>query len=78
MGDDSRIPIEMCYRRAWIYQGVGVSESLNIIWEEIMRWRICKLMRYILLGVKVELVSMEECWYHPRGKGFGSNVCVGV
>ena len=30
-----------------------------------------------LAGIKVELVSMKECWNQPRGKGAGSNVCVG-
>ena len=45
-GVDSRVPIDMCYRRAWTYQGVGVSKALNIIWEEIMRRRRRNLMRY--------------------------------
>ena len=31
-GGESRVPIEMWYRRAWTYKGVGVSEALNIIW----------------------------------------------
>ena len=31
----------------------------------------------LLSGIKVELVSMEECWQKPRGKGVGSNSCVG-
>ena len=26
-GVDSRVPIEIRYRRAWTYQGVGVSEA---------------------------------------------------
>ena len=30
-----------------------------------------------LLGNKAELVSMEECWYQPRGKGFEGKLCVG-
>ena len=30
-GVDSRVLIDMWYRRAWTYQGVGVSEALNII-----------------------------------------------
>ena len=30
-----------------------------------------------LLGIIVELVSMEECWNQPRVKGFGSKVCLG-
>ena len=27
--------------------------------------------------IKVELVSMEDCWHQPRGKGVQKNVCVG-
>ena len=45
-GGESIVPIDMCYRRAWTDQGVVFIESLNIIWEGIMRWRRCKLMRY--------------------------------
>ena len=30
-GDDSRLPIEIWYRRSWTYQGMVVSEALNII-----------------------------------------------
>ena len=45
-GGYSRVPIYMWYRRAWIYQGIGVSEALNIIWEVMLRWRRRKLMRY--------------------------------
>ena len=44
-GDDSRLTIDMWYRRACTDQGVGVSEALNIIWEGMMRWRRRKLMR---------------------------------
>ena len=29
--DDSRVTIEMRYRRAWKDQGMGVSKALNII-----------------------------------------------
>ena len=28
-------------------------------------------------GIKVELVSMEECWHQPRGKIVGGKLCVG-
>ena len=28
-------------------------------------------------GINVELVSMEECWHQPGGKGVLMNVCVG-
>ena len=45
-GDYSRVPIEMWYRRSWIYQGMGVSEALHIIWEIILRWRRRNLMGY--------------------------------
>ena len=31
-GDDSRVPIEIWYRRAWTYQGMVVSKALEIIW----------------------------------------------
>ena len=44
--DYSRVPVEMWYRNAWTYQGMGVSEALNIIWEGMLRWRRRKLMRY--------------------------------
>ena len=30
-GDYSRLPLYMWYRRSWTYQGMGVSEALNII-----------------------------------------------
>ena len=46
-GYDSRVTMEMRYRRAWKDQGMGVSKVLNIIWEGIMRWQRCKLMRYL-------------------------------
>ena len=46
-GDDSRVPLYMWYRRSLTYKGVGVIEALNIIWEGIMRWQRCKLMRYL-------------------------------
>ena len=36
-GVDSRVPIEMWYRRAWTYQGVGVSEALNVLLEGMLR-----------------------------------------
>ena len=26
--------------------------------------------------IKVDLVSMEECWHQPRGKGVGRKLCV--
>ena len=42
---ESRVPIDMWYKRAWTYQGVGVSEALRIIWEGMMRWQRRKLMR---------------------------------
>ena len=45
-GGDSRVTIDMWYKRAWTYQGVGFSEALNIIWEGMMRWRRSKLIRY--------------------------------
>ena len=45
-GDDSRLTIDMWYRRACTDQGVVVSEALNIIWEVKLRWRRCKLMKY--------------------------------
>ena len=45
-GDDSRVPIYMWYRRAWTYQGMRVSEALNIIWEGMLRLKRRKLMRY--------------------------------
>ena len=45
--DDSILPIYMLYRRAWKDQGMGVSKVLNIIWEGILRWQRCKLMRYL-------------------------------
>ena len=32
-GDYSIVSLDMWYRRAWTYQGIGVSEALNIIWE---------------------------------------------
>ena len=32
-GYDSRLPIDMWYRRALADQGMGVSNALNIIWE---------------------------------------------
>ena len=32
-GDYSIVPLDMWYRRAWTYQGMRVSEALNIIWE---------------------------------------------
>ena len=31
MGDDSRVPIDMWYRREWTDQVMGVIRSLNII-----------------------------------------------
>ena len=45
--DESIVTIEMRYRRAWIDQGMGVSKVLNIIWEGILMWQRCKLMRYL-------------------------------
>ena len=30
----------------------------------------------LLLGIKAELVSMEECWNQMRGKGFGKKLYV--
>ena len=45
-GDDSMVPIYMWYRRAWTDQDVVVSDALIIIWEGMLRWRRCKLMRY--------------------------------
>ena len=45
-GDGSRVTTDIWYRREWKYQGMGVSEALNIIWDGMLRcWR-CKLMRY--------------------------------
>ena len=29
--DYSKVPIDMCYRRTWTYQGMGVSKALDII-----------------------------------------------
>ena len=37
MGDDSRVPIDMCYWREWTDQYMGGSDALNIIWEGILR-----------------------------------------
>ena len=31
----------------------------------------------LLSGIKVDLVSVEECQHHPRGKIVGRNLCVG-
>ena len=76
-GDKSRVPKYMWYRRAWKYQGMGVSKALKIIWEGMLRWRRRKLIIFFLSGIKVEIVSMEECWHQPRGKGVGRKVCVG-
>ena len=45
-GDYSKVTIDIGYRRSWIYQGMGVSEALNIIWEAMLRWPRHKLMRY--------------------------------
>ena len=45
-GDYSKVPIDIGYRRSWIYQGMGVSEALNIIRKAMLRWRRHKLMRY--------------------------------
>ena len=28
-----------------------------------------------LSGIKVELVSTEECWHQPSVKGVGRNMC---
>ena len=42
-----RLIIEMWYMSAWIDKGVGVIKGLNIIWEGMLRWRRCKLMRYV-------------------------------
>ena len=46
--DDSRVPIYMWERRAWIDQGMVVSKALNIIWEGMLRWWRRKLMRYFV------------------------------
>ena len=72
-GDDSIIQIQMWYRRAWEYQGVGVRKALNIILQGMLRWQRCKLMIF-LLGIKEELFIMEDCWHHPRGKVVGGKV----
>ena len=37
-GDDSRLTIDMWYRRSCTDQGVGVSEALKNIWEGMLRW----------------------------------------
>ena len=34
---ESRVPIDMCYWRAWTDQYMGGSEALKIIWEVILR-----------------------------------------
>ena len=45
-GDYSIVPLDMWYSRAWTYQGMIVSEALNIIWEGMLICQIRKLMRY--------------------------------
>ena len=36
-----------------------------------------KFYEGVLLGIKIELVNMEDRWYQPRGKGVCVKVCVG-
>ena len=55
----------------WKDQGMGVSKALDIIREGMLRWWRRKLMRYFFSVIKANLVSMEEFWNHPRGKGLG-------
>ena len=59
-GYESRIPIEMWYRRLSTDQGMGVIETLNIIWEGMLRWRRCKLMRYILWVLRWSVETSRE------------------
>ena len=49
--DESRVPIYMWGRRACKYQGMGVSNSWNIIWEGMLSWWRRK-MRFFLSGMK--------------------------
>ena len=37
-GEDSRVPIDMWYRRVWKDQCMRGSDALNIIWEGILSW----------------------------------------
>ena len=36
-----------------------------------------KIDDIFMLGINVELVSMEEFWHNTRGKGVGRNIFLG-
>ena len=63
-------------RRAWTDQRNGVGGALQLNQEGILRWWKRNLMRFFS-GIKADLVSLEECCYQMRDKGFGGKVCLG-
>ena len=73
----SVVPIEMWYRRAWTYQGMGFSEALYIIREVMLRWRRRKLMRYYCRVLSWSSSVWRRFFTSRGGKRVVNNVCVG-
>ena len=43
--DDSRVPIEICDRRAWSYEGEKEIGYINVLMDSMLRWWRRKLTR---------------------------------